>query len=541
MNVIWIIATSLIYMLLLILVYFFKEKSELLEGKILKNLVLVSYIGIALQVVTLIILFIGSIEIQKLFYKSILIFYILYFLLASCYVGCVTRREIENKEEDIQNFLRKISTVSIVIFVISLLCISWLNMDVERIGNKVLLSGACLNFMFIPSGLIVAFWLYNLIRSFRNLKASNLLVAVVALICVGVIVTLVSSADSTYILFATMNTLCPFMIYILKEESSTLVTQESEENTLDLPEELMRFLDDEIVAKSKSIINNSLDEMDVSIPVEAPQIEVVRPIDLTGKNILMVDDNEFNLKIGAKILKSYNATVKTLNSGIECVKRLKAGEHFDLIFMDDMMPNMSGVETLHKIIHEIKDFDTPIIVLTANTAEGLRNKYLNLGFTDYLTKPIIKVELNESLRSVFGLGTNVLVGADSQTTFETVSNNNDISYLRQNNIDVDDGIKLLGDLDMYNEMMEDFYNVIERRLEDLEKYKNSKDSKNYAIQVHSLKSDSKYLGFTTLAKIAYEHEKKSKENDLKYINANFKELEREVRSIIVIIKKYLSK
>ena len=63
-------------------------------------------------------------------------------------------------------------------------------------------------------------------------------------------------------------------------------------------------------------------------------------------------------------------------------------------------------------------------------------------------------------------------------------------------------------------------------------YKNSGDMPNYAILVHSIKSDSKYLGFTHLAELAYNHEMKSKENDVEYVNANFEELENEVNSII---------
>ena len=117
---------------------------------------------------------------------------------------------------------------------------------------------------------------------------------------------------------------------------------------------------------------------------------------LKGKKILVVDDNKVNLKVAERLLKNYNVDIKTVDSGEECLTLIKNNETFDLILMDDMMPKMSGTETFHKL-KEIDNFNIPVIALTANAISGMREKYLNEGFDDYLSKPIQKSELNQIL------------------------------------------------------------------------------------------------------------------------------------------------
>lgn len=120
-------------------------------------------------------------------------------------------------------------------------------------------------------------------------------------------------------------------------------------------------------------------------------------LELYDKKVLIVDDNDLNIKIAERMLNSYGLTVETCKSGFECVDLIKEGKTYDLILMDDMMPKMSGVETLH-ILQEIPTFKDKVVVLTANAIEGMREKYLSDGFEDYLSKPIEKKELERVLR-----------------------------------------------------------------------------------------------------------------------------------------------
>ena len=116
--------------------------------------------------------------------------------------------------------------------------------------------------------------------------------------------------------------------------------------------------------------------------------------DFTGKKILIVDDNKINLKVASRLLQNYNVDTTQIDSGIECIDRIKNGEIYDLILLDDMMPKMSGVETLTNL-KQIEGFNMPVVALTANAIEGMKEKYLASGFDDYLAKPIDKLELNK--------------------------------------------------------------------------------------------------------------------------------------------------
>ena len=130
-------------------------------------------------------------------------------------------------------------------------------------------------------------------------------------------------------------------------------------------------------------------------PEETPDEFV--PFDATGKKILVVDDNKVNLKVAARLLKDYKVEVVEIDNGYECIQRIRNNEHFDLVLLDDMMPKMSGVETL-KHLKEDSSYSVPTVALTANAISGMKEKYLKDGFDDYLSKPIDKNELNRVIR-----------------------------------------------------------------------------------------------------------------------------------------------
>ena len=114
----------------------------------------------------------------------------------------------------------------------------------------------------------------------------------------------------------------------------------------------------------------------------------------------------------------------------------------------------------------------------------------------------------------------------------------DVNILKNNQIDLDKGLELLGDIEMYNSILKEFYNGYYERMKKIESYKLSSDMPNYAIEVHALKSDSKYLGITKLADYAYMHEMASKANDTISVNKHYNELVIEGNRVITVIKKY---
>lgn len=110
-----------------------------------------------------------------------------------------------------------------------------------------------------------------------------------------------------------------------------------------------------------------------------------------GKKVLIVDDTKLNIKVETRILEKYMVNISSANSGSECLD-ICAREKFDLVFLDDMMPELSGVETL-KLLRKNPEYNTPTVVLTANAIEGMREHYLEEGFDDYLAKPVERNEL----------------------------------------------------------------------------------------------------------------------------------------------------
>ncbi len=140
--------------------------------------------------------------------------------------------------------------------------------------------------------------------------------------------------------------------------------------------------------------------IDQAIAKDVPVEEVLgkdekssKVIDCSGKKLLIVDDNMVNIKVAQRLLREYKIDTEAVQSGQEAINKISSGEHFDLIFMDDLMPKMSGVETLKKL-QELPEFNIPTIALTANAITGMRDKYINLGFNDYLAKPLKKEELS---------------------------------------------------------------------------------------------------------------------------------------------------
>ena len=115
----------------------------------------------------------------------------------------------------------------------------------------------------------------------------------------------------------------------------------------------------------------------------------------------------------------------------------------------------------------------------------------------------------------------------------------DKTILLNNGVDVDASLELFGDMETYNETLNDFLESVFEKLEEIKKYKETKDMPNYAILVHSLKSDSKYLGFTKLAELSYQHELESKANNLEFVLEHYDELINEANRVINVVRKYL--
>ncbi len=465
-----------------------------------------------------------------------------------------------------------------------------------------------------------------------------------------------------------------------------------------------------------------IDSTPIGNVIQSSNVERVKNfLDCSDFTALVVDDSKLNLKVAERLLKKYNFNVDTAQSGKDCIYKFKYGNHYDIIFLDHMMPEMDGIETA-RILKRLDDYDIPpIIAFTANAMNGMEEKYLSEGFDYYLPMPISTQELDKIVHKFFGNKTIMNVSDKDFSKYESMSQakekvvteevpveekvktkdvpvkeevetdevpikeevkteevpveeevktkdvpvkeevkteeapvdeevkteevpvkeevkteeapvdeevkpdevpvkeavkieeapvdeevktkdvpvkeevkteeapvneevkteeapvdeevetdevsvkeevetdeapvNEDIdvevatdksddamlSYLKEQGVDVDKSLELLGDMEMYNMTLGDFIDDVSDKWQRINNYKEASDMPNYAIEVHSLKSDCKYLGFMNLADISYQHELKSKENDVTFVNEHFDELVSEYNVVMKLVKTYMTR
>ena len=280
--------------------------------------------------------------------------------------------------------------------------------------------------------------------------------------------------------------------------------------------------------------------------------EIKNNVDYINKKVLIVDDNKLNVKVARRVTDALNIKkVDECYNGKECLEMVSSNNDYDIILMDIMMPVMNGEEALNKL-KEINGFNTPVIALTADAVAGSKEKYIKQGFADYLAKPFNKENLKEKLDKTFNKKEETsedrwknVPKYEFGTTMETLDEeikeetNDNEKILEDADIDYKIGLENFGSTEMYKQMLQDWYNEVTEKWDRI--VSNKENMKEYSIDVHSLKSDSKYFGFTELAKLSLDHELKSKDGDKEYISKHFNELETEYKRILEVVSKYLNK
>ena len=163
---------------------------------------------------------------------------------------------------------------------------------------------------------------------------------------------------------------------------------------------------------------------------EAEQADNV-PQNVNYKNmkLLVVDDNPINIKVLRKSIKMYGFDIDEGYNGMEVINKIKAGNQYDLILMDILMPILGGSETL-ETLKKIPGFKTPVIALTADALSGAKEKYVGLGFTDYLAKPFSRENIARKLYDTLGRGS----GLPSPMNDEHETNNTEVQTQVQQNV-----------------------------------------------------------------------------------------------------------
>ena len=130
---------------------------------------------------------------------------------------------------------------------------------------------------------------------------------------------------------------------------------------------------------------------------------VPKNLNYTGMRMLVVDDNPLNIKVLKKAIKTFNFTIDEGTNGKEAIDRIKAGNKYDIILMDILMPVMGGAEAIAEL-KKLPDFNTPVVALTADAMTGAKEKYMSLGFNDYLAKPFSRDVIAKKLYDILGEG-----------------------------------------------------------------------------------------------------------------------------------------
>lgn len=241
--------------------------------------------------------------------------------------------------------------------------------------------------------------------------------------------------------------------------------------------------------------------------------------------VLVVDDNAMNLTVFKALLKRTKLQIVTADSGKQCLDMIQKQE-FHIIFMDHMMPEMDGIETLHAMnrLDTHKNKNTPVLALTANAVAGAREQYLSEGFCDFLTKPIDAELLERIICEYLPQELVVPDGGGVERKAENETRDGYDAYLQQG-ICVENGLRYSqGDMQIYLELVRLFIRD-KNKMEQLRCCLSEHNLKDYAIQVHGLKGNARMLGADLLADTAYEHEMQSKALCETYVTEHWKELE----------------
>jgi len=220
-------------------------------------------------------------------------------------------------------------------------------------------------------------------------------------------------------------------------------------------------------------------------------------------NILVIDDNHMNLKVFSALLKETNMTITEGLSGMKCLELMKENK-YDIVFLDHMMPQMDGVETLHEIKKRELGKGTPVIMLTANTIIGQREKFLAEGFDDFLSKPIIPKELEQMILKY--LPKEYIIQNDDDSTQTVVEENKETDLPQLDEFDFKYALSLLGNEEILKTVLIEFHDSLDGTMKTLsELYSDINDReklKEYRIKVHALKSTSATVGALILSKLA---------------------------------------
>lgn len=259
---------------------------------------------------------------------------------------------------------------------------------------------------------------------------------------------------------------------------------------------------------------------------DAKVIESTHTFIAPDAHVLVVDDNDMNRKVFISLLKSTRIQIDDANSGPAAVE-LAANNHYDMIFMDHMMPDMDGIEAMKaiKALEDSPNANTPIYVLTANAVSGAREMYLEEGFDGFLSKPIMTDKLKEALRE--RLPDELLLPApDGEETAESNTSDMPEDLPTVDGLDWPFAWLHLPSEEMLSDSVRQFYDLIDVQADKLDtmyrELPGQAAMEAYRIQVHGMKSLAATVGIVPLAGMAKVLEFAARDENEEIINSTHK-------------------
>lgn len=258
-------------------------------------------------------------------------------------------------------------------------------------------------------------------------------------------------------------------------------------------------------------------------------IQMIRPgkFIAEGVHVLVVDDNRMNIRVIEGLLNEYHMKVSYAVSGQEALKRIEE-KCYDFVFMDHMMPEMDGIETLHHIREKAGSYyqNVPVIALTANAAPGNREMFLEEGFTDFVAKPVEISVLERVLKRILPEDKLIYLTEDANPKQPSGEK------FEIGDLDVNQGILYCGGKQEYLDILQICRTEGADSRAVLHALFQNQDWKNYTIKVHALKSTMQNIGAIPLAQKAKALEQAGKQNNIEYIQNNHEDMLKEHRRVM---------
>lgn len=266
---------------------------------------------------------------------------------------------------------------------------------------------------------------------------------------------------------------------------------------------------------------------------------------ISGVSVLVVDDNQVNLKVASRTLSYYELEVDTAASGKEAIELCRQ-KHYRLVFMDQMMPEMNGIEAMRQI-RELDSYyasggESKIVVLTADAISGARDHLMEEGFDEYLGKPMNFKQLERLFRRFLPPENIRISTAENYPQSAMRIQETDLQYLTKKlpKVEVLQGLDNCGgELADYLKILQITFQYGTKQLQELRDYQKQQDYENYTIKIHSMKSTTMNLGAAGLSDMARKQEEAGKKGDYAYIDVHMEEFQKEYNILLEQIERVL--